>query len=194
MKTVITGLLKGRGTRWGLLAGVVATAGLSLAWMLPTQYQLGGAFIGSGGGIVWSAFQIPLDSAGRTAAVRVTPFNWGPDMAALLASFGADTFTESAGQARMTTRDTAKGVWVGCGTKQGNPPLICLLYVMSGTVTYTGPDTIVVQFTFDVYPGPANALGLPNADADGDGYPDPGTTPALSFPGQTATGKRVPMP
>jgi len=61
MKRFITGLLEGRKTRWGMLAALLAAAGLSLAWMETPQYQLGGAWIGSGGAGIWNALQIPLD-------------------------------------------------------------------------------------------------------------------------------------
>jgi len=42
-----------------------------------------------------------------------------------------------------------------------------------------------VTYTVDVY--------LPAADANGDGFPDPGTTPVVSIPGVDAA-KRVPIP
>ncbi len=58
---------------------------------------------------------------------------------------------------------------------------------------YTGPDSFDVTFTCDVYPGPANLLGLPNADADGDGFPDPGSVTVASFSGENVA-KRVPLP
>jgi len=176
-----------------MLAAVLAAAGLSLAWMYPTYYKLGGGFIGSGGGIIWTAFQIPLDPAGRTAAIRVNPITYGADLAGLSAMFGADSMTEFTGAAQMISRDTAKGTFMGYGVKQGNPPQICLIEVYTWTLKFTGPDSFVVNFTCDVYPGPANILGLPNADADGDGFPDPGVAPVSSFPG-TGTAKRVPLP
>ena len=64
---------------------------------------------------------------------------------------------------------------------------------MTGTLRFTGPESMVVNYTIDIYPGPANTLGLPNADDDADGFPDPGTTPMLSIPG-TGSAKRVPVP
>src|SRR5512137_1799129 len=97
MRTFITGLLKGRKTRWGALATVVALAGLSVAWLGPVHYRLGGGFIGSpvnSGGLYWSAYQAPLDSAGQTAALRVNVYSYSEDAAGLLAYSGADTLTE----------------------------------------------------------------------------------------------------
>jgi hypothetical protein len=46
-----------------------------------------------------------------------------------------------------------------------------------------------VAYTIDVYP--VNVPGLPNADADADGFPDSGSVPIISIPGLD-TAKRVP--
>lgn len=146
------------------------------------QHKLGGAFIGSGGGIIWNAFQIPLDPAGRTAAIRVNGFTYGDDIAGLLASFGADGLSELTGQGEMVSRNTAKARFLSYATKQGNPPLIGAILVWTGTITFNDPNNVAVDLTLDVYPA---AL-----DADGDGFPDPGTTPVLSVP-YSGTGKRV---
>jgi hypothetical protein len=193
MRSFTTGLLKGRIARWSMFVAVLAAAGLSLAWMGHPQYRLGGAFIGSGGGIIWTACQTPLDPAGRTAAIRVNPITFGPDFAGLLATFGADGASEFTGAAEMISRDTAKGTFMGYGVKQGNPPQVCLIEVYTWTLKFTGPDSFVVDCTCDVYPGPANILGLPNADADGDGFPDSGVAPVSSFP-VTGSAQRVPLP
>ncbi len=194
MKTTITGLLKGRITRWGTLAGILLAAGLSVAWLGPNHYRFGGAWISSGGGIVASVFDMPFDSAGRTAAMRITPFTHPAELAGLLTMFGADTVTESAAQADLISQDTAKWASVGYYTKQGNPPAICTIYVLNGTLKFTGPDRRVVHYRADYYAGPANSLGLPNADADGDGFPDPGATPVLSVPDLVQIVKRVTVP
>jgi hypothetical protein len=194
MKRLMTGLLQGRITRWSILAVVSAAGGLLLARPPQAQYQLGGAWIASGGGTISSVFDMPMDAAGRTAAIRINPFIYSTDMAGLFAAFGADTATESTGQGMMINQDTAKWATVGYYTKQGNPPLNCMIYVMTGTLKFTGPDCRVVNYTADIYAGPANSLGLPSADADGDGFPDPGTTPVLSLPNMDATAKRVPVP
>ena len=194
MKNLMTGLLRGRITRWSIPAVVLAAGGLLLARPPLVQYQFGGAWIGSGGGITASVFDMPCDPAGRTTAMRITPLTHPAEIAGLLATFGADTITESAAQAEMISQDTAKWTSVGYFTKQGNPPLICMIYVMKGTLKFTGPDRRVVNYTADYYPGPANALGLPSADADGDGFPDPGTTPVLSLPDLVQIAKRVTVP
>ncbi len=84
------------------------------------QYKLGGAFIGaSGTGLTWNAFQIPLDPAGRTAALRVKITNYTPPFAGLLAKFGADTISEFVGEETMLDRDTAKYRTVAHATCRG---------------------------------------------------------------------------
>ena len=145
------------------------------------QMKLGGAWIGTGGS--WTGFHSPLDPDGRTAAVRINGI--ATDFSALLAAFGADTMSECIGQAQMISRDTFKYSFVGYGTKQGPPPVIRFIYVMWGTGTYHGPDALAINATIDVYPAAA--------DANGDGLPDPGTTPVVSIP-TTRTAKRVPLP
>lgn len=48
--------------------------------------------------------------------------------------------------------------------------------------------------TLDFYAGPANTAGLPNADADGDGFPDTGKQPFLSVHYGPVTAKRAAFP
>ena len=190
MRTFITGLLKGRIMRWSILVAAAALAvllGTAASDEGKGQYKLGGAFIGNNGaGNIWSGLHIPLDPAGRTAVLRVnlsTPGSSG--VVQLLTAFGADTLTEFVGEEAMTGLDTAKYGTIAYANKQGNPPQRCAIWVMNGTLKFTGPDTIVVDYTVDIYPA---AL-----DADSDGFPDPGTVPALSVPGQEYA-RRVPMP
>jgi hypothetical protein len=190
MKSFITGLPKGRRTRWSMLAAVLAAAGLSVAWLAQPAYQLGGAFVGGGGGNVWNALQIPLDPAGRTAAFRVNQVAYDENLAGLLAAFGATQMSDVVGEGEMINRDTGKARIMGYLTQQGGHPQVCAIAVFTITMQFTGPDRFVMNYTVDVYPGPANTAGLSNADADGDGFPDPGVAPALSFPG-TGIGKRV---
>ncbi len=155
--------------------------------------RFGGAFTGTGGGITYNVFQIPLDPAGKTAALRVTPFTYSAEIAGMLAMCGADSATEATGEERMTGKDTGKWSFVQYGIKQGNPPLICALLVYKGNIKFTSPDTFDVDWTLYVYPGPGNILGLENADKDGNGYPDEGATPALPpIPG-SGTATRVPF-
>lgn len=165
-----------------VLAGAVILTQTAASNQGQATHQLGGAYIGTGGGMTWTALHIPLDPAGRTAAVRINDLSYGEDFAGLIAMFGANAGTEAVGHAQMISRDTAKAGFVGYFVQQGNPPRICAIYTWTGTFTFTGTDTAVVKGPINVYPGPANILGLATADANGDGYPDPGVSPMFSFP------------
>ena len=163
--------------RWGILGTVFALGGLSVAWLGPNHYRLGGAFLsdpGSGGGTYWNAFQAPLDSAGKTAALRVNVLTYDETGAALLAAFGADTITEFVGQAVMIDNDTAKGAIAGYLLKQGVPPELKAIWIFEGVLEWTGPNSYEAVGV--------NKLFLPSADANGDGLPDPGSTPVLELP------------
>ncbi len=183
MKGYIIGLLKSRITRWSMLPVVLVGAALSVAWE-GHHYRLGGAFIGWGG-IIRNGYQAPLDPEGKTAAIRVNTITYGAGFAGLMKAFGADTLTEAVGESVMTSRDTYKFSQVSYLTKAGNPPTIQAIVVMWGTGKFTGPDTITIDYTFDVYPAAA--------DANGDGLPDAGTKPVVSIPG-TSPSQRVPLP
>ena len=187
MRTFITGLLKGRIIRWGIAAAVLAAAGLSVAWLGPNHYRLGGGFIGSpvnSGGLYWSAYQAPLDSAGLTAALRVNLYSYGDNVAAVLLYSGADTVSEGIGQLAMISNDTAKGSLVFYALKQGTPPQVKQIWVWEGTTKFSGPDTYDVDGTTFVYSA--------DADADGDGRPDPGAVPLFQVPAQYAAIRVLP--
>jgi hypothetical protein len=78
-------------TRWGFLAVLLIAVGATVGWMNQRQYQLGGGWIGNNGaGTIWNALQIPLDPAGRTAAIRVKTTAYSAGFAGLLTAFGAD--------------------------------------------------------------------------------------------------------
>jgi hypothetical protein len=175
--------------------GAVAAISLVLTQTAGThrQYKLGGGFIGNNGGEnIWNCLQIPLDAAGRTAALRVTLTSYGPTLAGLIGALGGDTFTESVGEEAMTGRDTAAYSTVAYINQQGNPPTLRAIAVMNGTLTFSTQDDITVNYTIDVYP--VNVPGVPiNADANADGYPDEGAVPLLSIPGEDYA-TRVPLP
>ena len=188
MKVFITGLLKGRKSRLGLLAVVLAAAGLSIAWLGPEHYRLGGAFWSDPArcnGNYWSAFQAPLDAAGSTAALRVNMVKYSASVADLLAAFGADTITEFVGQVAMIDNDTAQGTIAGYLLKQGVPPEVKGIWCFEGVLKFTGPNSY-------------NAIGinkffLPSADANGDGLPDPGATPVAESPMDHPVNRIVPQ-
>jgi hypothetical protein len=190
MKTATTRWFKSRIPRWGLLTALVIGAAATVGWMNQRQCQLGGGWIGNNGtGNIWNALQIPLDPAGRTAALRIHLPIYNAEFAELLAALGADGISDAAGEVKMVRRNTANYRTLLYLHAQGSPPTLRAIAVNAGTVTYTGPDNIEVAYTLDVYP--VNVPGLPNADADADGFPDPGSVPIISIPGLD-TAKRVP--
>jgi len=198
MKTLMNGLLKGRVTRWGFLAVLLIAAGATVGWKSQRQYQLGGGFIGHGAGLVYNCVQTPLDPAGRTAALVVKTVDDDGSLAGLLAMVGADTGSDGVGQDVMISRDTAKWSMIAYAQAAGPPLQTKAIFVYTGTFKFTDPDNWVINYTLNVYPVnvPVTSpfYGLPNADADHDGFPDAGATPALSIPGLTGVGKRVPIP
>ena len=174
MKTLLGKLLKSRITRWALLAVLLIAAGATVGWKNQKHYQLGGGFIGSGGAGIWNALQIPLDPAGQTAALRVSTGTLSPQFAGLYAALGATGLgNDNVGEMEMISHDTARFGTVAYAREQvpGNPLQINSIFVMTGTVKFTGPDDIDVTYTINVYPAAA--------DADSDGYPDPGAQPIV---------------
>ena len=149
------------------------------------HYQLGGGFIGTSPGLVWSAVQTPLDPAGRTSALLVKTLDDDGSLAGLITAFGGDTGSEGVGENQMISRDTAKMNMVAYAQLAGVTPKITAIFVYTGTVRFTDPDNIVLNYTLNIYPAAA--------DADHDGFPDAGATPALTIPGLTGAGKRVPV-
>ena len=187
MRTFINGLLKGRITRWSILAVVLALAGLSVAWNGQGQYRLGGGFIGNptlSAGMHWSAFQAPLDSAGKTAALRVNIYSYPDMLAGALAYSGADTVSEALGQLAMVSNDTAKGTLVFYGLKQGTPPQVKQIWVWDGTIKFTSPDAYDVDGTTFIYPA--------EADTNGDGRPEAMDELLFTFPGHMAVTRVLP--
>ena len=187
MRTFINGLLKGRITRWSILAVILAVAGLSVAWNGQGQYRLGGGFIGNpalSGGMHWSAFQTPLDSDAKTAALRVNVYTWADSVAGLLASYGADTVSDGIGQLSMISHDTAKGNQVFYALKQGNPPEVKQIWVWDGTITFTSRDAYNVGGSMLIY--------TPDADTNGDGLPEDVTKLIVEVPANYAVTRVVP--
>lgn len=174
MKTLLNKLLQSRITRWGLIAALPIAVGVTVGWKNQGHYQLGGGWIGGGGAGIWSALQIPLDPAGRTAALQVSSATFSEQFAGLFAALGATgNGSDAIGEMEMISRDTARYGTLTYAVQDvpGNPKQINSILLMTGTVKFTGPDTIVVTYTINVYPAAA--------DANGDGYPDPGSEPIL---------------
>jgi len=160
-----------------IAVALVGFLGFAAASQGVPQYKLGGAFIGNNGaGNTWNALQIPLDPAGRTAALRVNLTNYNARFAGLLAGFGADTVSEFVGEEMMVGRDTAQYRTLAYATAHGNPPQRRAILVMTGTLQFDGPNNFTVSYTLEVYAA--------SADADMDGFPDAGVLPVLSLPAE----------
>ena len=186
MKSLLNKMLNGRLNRWGFLAVLLLAAGATVAGMNQRHYQLGGGFIGTSPGLVWSAVQTPLDSAGRTAVLVVKTLDDDGTLAGLITALGGNMGSDGVGEVQMTSRDTAKLNMVTYAQLAGVTPKITAIVVYTGTVQFTGPDNIVLNYTIRVYPATADVN--PH-----DGFPDAGATPALTIPGVTGAGKRVPV-
>jgi hypothetical protein len=172
------------------LASVALVAGaLCVTGFGQKHYQLGGAWVGGRPGFLWSAVQAPLDPLGQTAVARPILKNFDAQFAGLCAAFGADNLSDTVGEARMISPDTAR--WTLLAHLQATPhqPGDLLqtkaIVMYSGTWKYTSQDTAVLNYTVNVYPA--------SADADGDGYPDANAQPALTIPGIVDNAKRVPI-
>ena len=171
------------------LAGVALVAGTLCVTGFGTKYyRLGGGWVGGNPTYTWSVLFAPSDPLGQTAAARPILRYFGPEFAGLLASFGADNLSDATGEIKMVSPDT--GRWTLISYMQVTPkqPGDTLqnkgIIVSHGTWKFTSDNTAVLNYTLDVY--------LPSADADGDGFPDAGTTPVLSIP-TVDNGKRVPI-
>lgn len=187
MKSIIRGQPKCRVSRSITLAAVLAAGGLWVAWPGPVHHQLGGSFIGrpaDSGGMSWSAFQAPLDPAGKTAALRVAVYSYSAESAFLLTMSGADTLTEGLGQLAMVSNDTARGSLVFHGLAQGNPPLVKQIWIWEGIIRVTGPDAYDVIGQIHIYSA--------ESDFDGDGRPDPNSVPLLTVPYDAAVTRVLP--
>jgi len=145
------------------------------------QYKLGGAWIANdGNGVFLNHVQIPLDPAGKTAALQVQTLSYGQAFADLVTLLGGDQGSDFVGQIAMTGLDTAKATIVAQLQKSGNPKVIKAVVVVVSDFRFTGPDTMVADYTIAFYPPSTD--GLPH------GEPMIGPLPA-----PTLTFKRVPL-
>ncbi len=171
------------------LAGVALVAGtLCVTGFGQKYYRLGGAWVGGNPTYTWSCLFAPSDPLGQTAAARPILSYFNSQFAGLLASFGADSLSVATGEAKMVSPDTA--AWTLISYMQATPhqpgePLQNKAIIVShGTWKFVSDNTAVLNYTLDIYPA--------SADADGDGFPDPGVPPALSLP-TLDNARRVPI-
>ena len=181
-------------TRKNIIIGALTAAAAALLVVTQTaasdpnygQKKLGGAWVGGVGGIQWSAVYAPLDPAGRTATLQIQfPGYPAAIQAGLLAPFGADTVSVGVGEAAMTDRDTAKFTWVAYAVTDAHPPVIMAIFVVNGTMDFTGPDSAMTTETVRIY--------LPDADANHDGLPDSYDSPLATVPFPPGLNVRVPI-
>jgi len=143
----------------------------------------------------WSYVLIP-DASGKSAAVYGTANPGLPEFAVLPTDYASPIF----GEIVMTGPDTTAFDSYFYGIKKvpveaGNPYYDSNIYSSYdqlvyigrcwGTSVRIGPDEIEVTDNFEFY--------LPGADGDGDGYPDPGSTPIITSTATTLD-TRVPFP
>ncbi len=165
MRTFITGLLKGRKTRWGMLVAAIAAAAATAAWSSDSQVlaKLEGAWIAStDNGIRSLVTFAPSDPSGRSAAFRnqmVCP----PE---ILAALGVEAYTDEVGEGVVTGPTTGKYTAVWYGLVSGR---IVTILLDNSSFMLVSPTQLTIDHTVSVY--------LAAADADHDGYPDPGSTP-----------------
>ena len=171
-------------TGLALAAGTLCVTGFGQKY-----YRLGGAWVGGHPGFTWSAIQAPMDPLGQTCADRPILKYCDAQFAGLLAAFGADNLSDAVGEARMISPDTAKWTLIAYAQATPRQPGDLLenkaIIMFSGTWKFTSENSVVLNYTVNVY--------LPSADADGDGYPDVGTQPVLTIPGVVDNAKRVPI-
>jgi len=167
-----------------LLAGALCVTGFGQKY-----YRLGGAWVGVNPTYTWSVLFAPSDPLGQTAAARPILKYFNDQFAGLLASFGADNLSDATGEIKMVGPDTARWTLISYAQVTPHQPGDLLqnkaIIVSHGTWKFTSEDTAaVLNYTLDIY--------LPSADADGDGFPDPGTAPVLTVP-TLDNAKRVPI-
>jgi hypothetical protein len=167
-----------------LVAGTLCVTGFGTKY-----YRLGGAWVGGHPGFTWSAIQAPMDPLGQTCCDRPIVKYYDAQFAGLLAAFGADSLSDAIGEARMISPDTARWTLISYAQATPQQPGDLLqnkaIVMFSGTWKFTSDNTVVLNYTVNVY--------LPSADADDDGYPDAGAQPVLTIPGVVDNAKRVPI-
>ena len=178
MKTLVSKWLKYRLARTGGLLLIIAAVAATIAWSGPSEarIKLEGAWIATtDNGARSLVTYSPTDPSGQRAIFR-NQMVWP---ASVLASLGLDAVTDEVAEEFVTENGTSQyhGIWYGLAG--GN---IVLIFIDDSVITRESPTYCTIQHTIATY--------LASADADNDGYPDPGTTPVATS-SVTSIGKRV---
>jgi hypothetical protein len=176
MKTILPKLSQCKSLQLGALFAVVAVVVASLAASRPPQasVKLEGAWVAqTDNGIRSLVTYGPSDPSGRSATFR-NEMVWPPE---LLASVGIDAVTDEIAEESVTGPKTSTytGIWYGLHAGR-----IALIFLDDSVITRHTPTYGTIQSTVTVY--------LATADADNNGYPDPGSEPFLPpFSAQSIT-------
>ena len=175
MKTLVSKLLTYRLARAGGVLVIIAAVAATIAWSGPSEarIKLEGAWIATtDNGLRSLVTYSPTDPSGQRAIFR-NQMVWP---ASVLASLGLDAVTDELAEEFVTEIGTSKyhGIWYGLAG--GN---IVLIFVDDSVITRESPTRGTIQHTIAGY--------LASADADNDGYPDPGSTPVGIFTNTSVT-------
>jgi hypothetical protein len=150
--------------------------------------KLEGAWIGKvlGTPVTWS-YSLAPDPSGRSAAMSGSiQVPIGPSVVVPGLFPDLEYYSPMVGQAVMTGRDTVQFTAVWYGMKTGVPfNQVVFIGVNSGEGKFTKSGQLINTNHLAFY--------APSADADHDGLPDPGQTPALCLPATVSLESRVPM-
>ena len=89
------------------------------------------------------------------------------------------------GQAAMTDQDTAKFTWVAYAVTDTHPAVVKAIWVVNGTMDFTGPDSAMSTETLRIY--------APESDVNHDGLPDSYDSPLATVPFPPGLNVRVPI-
>jgi hypothetical protein len=169
MKTLLPKLFHSRLVQAGGLLAIIAAFAASMAWSRPAgaSPKLEGAWVANTDtGIRAVVTFTPIDPSSRSATFRnqmVVP----PEVLAVL---GVEAVTDEIGEARVTGIDTGAYTAVWYGLVGGR---VVLIYLDNTAITFDSATQLSLYHTVSAY--------LTTADADNDGYPDPGSTPIATL-------------
>jgi hypothetical protein len=156
-------------------------------------YQLAGAWVGQSAGIGFAGVLVPLDPEGRTAVWNCEWVTLSPQFRAIQAQLGVGYVGTVVGEMKMTGRNTAalSFIWHNADTSGTK---VLMILTLQGTLQFTRHDAAVADTVLSMYlTGPAAAaLGVEDADKDGDLLPDEGAVPFKVIPFPGIPFKRVP--